>query len=175
MNTKDALSKSEIDKIFLKLCAAISEIKSAKEAAELLRDLISYPEAKMIAKRLKIAEMILAGKGYAEIREELKVSFGTIARVQEWLNISGEGYRKAVARTKRAVISNNLPTENFGAWRDIKRRYPMYFWPELLIEGLIKNANEKQKRKINEVLREMNKAKIKTPLFKKISKLMRYR
>src|SRR6266567_4047356 len=94
------LSKKEIDKILYQLCLAIAEIKNPNEAAELLRDLLSYKESEMIAKRLKIADLLVKDYTYQDIEETLKVSATTIARVQEWLQISGEGYKMAIARTK---------------------------------------------------------------------------
>jgi len=166
------LSKEDVGKIFYKLCLAISETKKPEEAASFLRDLLSLQEAEMIAKRLKIAELILKGNSYLDIRKILKVSYGTIARVQEWLKISGEGYRQAVTRTKGKdiEIEKTCSTINLSV---IKRRYPMYYWPEIVLENIIKNANKRQKTKLKRTIREMNKMKKKTDLYKKLSKLIK--
>ena len=101
------LSKKEVEELFYKLSAAISETRSVKEAADFLRDLLSYQEAEMIAKRLKIAEFLVEQKTYAEIKKEIKVSYGTIARVQEWLKLQGDGYRKAIKNTKNTPYEKN--------------------------------------------------------------------
>lgn len=166
------LSKSEVGKLFYKLCLAISEIKKPEEASNLLGDLLSLQEAEMIAKRLKIAELLLGGDSYGEIRKKIKVSYGTIARVQEWLKISGEGYRQAVKRTegKNIEIKNECPTIDLNV---IKRRYPMYYWPEIILENIIKTANQKQKNKLKRIIRDMEKMKEKTDLYKKLNKIIK--
>lgn len=172
MNTIENLYKKDIEKIFYRLCVAMAEMKNPQEAAELLRDLLSYSEVKMIAKRLKIAEMVLAGKTYEDIREELKVGYGKIARVHEWLNLSGNGYRKAVSRMKSKTGEEKDSEFETYHWSILKRKYPMYYWPELLVESLIKNANDRQRKNIESVMKELNKTKIKTALHKRISRLM---
>lgn len=173
------LSKREIGTIFNQFCVAISEINDPKEAAVFLQDLLSYQEASMIAMRLKIAEFLIAGESYEDIREKIKVGYGTIARVQEWLKISGEGYRKAVGSRKfRAAGSENNSRsvdDDFSPHGNLKRRYPMYYWPELVLESIVKNSNEKQKKKIRDVIDQMDKMKQKTELYKKLKKLVNYK
>jgi len=165
------LSKKEIDKMFYKLCCAISEMKTAKEAAEFLRDIISYPEAEMIAKRFKIAEMLDEGRKYEYIKEKLKVSYGTIARVQEWLNVSGEGYRNALKKTKNEKVEweKSFDAKECGI-TSIKKRFPLYYWPEIVLENIVANMNFKQKQKIKGVLKEMGKMKEKNELYKRLKK-----
>jgi TrpR-related protein YerC/YecD len=166
------LSKSEVGKLFYKLCLAISEIKKPEEAASLLGDLLSLQEAEMIAKRLKIAELLLDGDSYNDIKEKIKVSYGTIARVQEWLKISGEGYRQAVKRTKNKniEIKNECPTIDLNV---IKKRYPMYYWPEIVLENIIKTASKRQKNKLKSIIESMKKMKEKTDLYKKLNKIIK--
>jgi len=172
---KAKLSRDEVEKIFFRLCFAIAEMKSPKEVAEFIRDILSFQEAEMVAKRLMIAEMILKNCSYDEIRSKLKVSNGTISRVQVWLKLSGEGYRRAINLTERKKFEGNMPIEKFSEWNSIKKRYPMYFWPQLLLEELIQNSSKRQKDKIKNVLREIEKSKKKTALFKRIAKIINYR
>ncbi len=169
------LSKKEIEKILFQLCLAISEIKDPNEAAELLRDLLSYQESEMIAKRLKIAEHLINGSTYGEIEEQLLVSSSTIARVQEWLKISGEGYQKAIARTKQKIktISSSEHSMADKDWGSIKRRFPSYYWPDLLLENIIANSSRRQKEKIKTVIIELEKSKEKTELYHKLKKLIK--
>lgn len=168
------LSKKEVDKILYQLCLAISEIKDPNEAAELLRDLLSYQELEMIAKRLKIAELLVAGNTYGEIEENLLVSSSTIARVQEWLKISGEGYQKAIVRTKKKINQNNAEQQVFVGenWGSIKKRFPAYYWPELLLENIVANSTNKQKERIKTVINSLEKSKEKTELYHKLKKLI---
>src|SRR3990167_1666437 len=94
------LTKSQTQELIVDLCEAIALTGSSNEAAELLTDLLGKQELEMIAKRLRIAELLLEERTYEEIREALKTSGSTIARVQVWLQQSGEGYRKIIERTK---------------------------------------------------------------------------
>lgn len=167
----DRLPKEEVEKIFYKLCLAICEMKNTQEAAEFLRDLLSYQEAEMVAKRLRIAEMILQNKTYEEIKQNLKVGSGKIARVQEWLKISGEGYRRAIERTVE-VCDGDISLEKAGEWQLIKKKYPAYFWPEMLLENVMKSSGVRQREKIRSAIREMKKMKEKTALYRKINRIM---
>lgn len=169
------LSKKEIEKLFYKLCVIISTTNKIEDAAKLLRDLLSFTEAEMIAKRIKIAEMLLEDFTYRDIVKKIKVSHGTIFKVQEWLKISGEGYRKAIRKTKGKELKKTSNFDNYNPedWMSMKRRFPMYYWPEILLENLIATSNKKQKNKIESVLKQMDKMKNKDSLHKRIEKIMK--
>jgi TrpR-related protein YerC/YecD len=171
---KTKLSRQEVEKIFYRFCLAISELPNIQEVASFLRDLLSYQEAEMIAKRLRIAELLLDGDKYEEIMEKIKVSAGTIARVQEWLKMSGSGYRKAVEQVKKKYKDDIGKSKNFGNWSSIKKRYPIYYWPEILLEDIIKSANKKQKDKFKRVVHEMENMKDKRELYLGLKKLIKY-
>ena len=172
-NSKKSTNKKSQGEMFYKLCSAVSKIKRPEEIASFLSDLLTANEVKMISKRLKIAEMILDEFSYQEIKEELGVGDGTIARIQEWLNISGEGYRKAVEITKGKdmVKEDDYFKSNYN---NIKKKYPMYYWPEIVLENIIKNSNQKQKDEIRRVVEQMDKMKEKTDLYKKLKKMTKY-
>ncbi|MDH4330093.1 MAG: YerC/YecD family TrpR-related protein [Candidatus Moranbacteria bacterium] len=172
MSNSKKLSKEEIGEIFYKLSLAVSKTKKVDEAVALLRDLLSIKEVEMIAKRLKIAELLLDNHSYEDIREALGVGYGTISRVQEWLNISGDGYRLAVNRVKNKGFDfeNDCPVVDLNS---IKKRYPMYYWPEIVLENIVKNSNKKQKDKLRRVITEMDKMKEKNELFRKLKNLIK--
>lgn len=166
------LPKREVEKIFYYLCLAISQISDTKEAAEFLRDILSYQEAEMIAKRLKIAELLLKNHTYEEIRSILKVSPITIARVQEWLKLSGEGYRKIIARAKYND-HNDQKNKEVGTWRALKKKYPSYFWPEVILEEIIRSAGKRQRERMQKVIDEMGKMERKRDIYKKLQNILR--
>ena len=171
MANANSLPRKEVNQLYYKLCLAISKTKRVEEAADFLRDLLSYPEAEMIAKRLKIAELLLERNSYDDIRQELKVGYGTIARVNEWLKISGDGYRETVKKikNKELKVKKELPTIELNT---IKKRYPMYYWPEIVLENIIKTANKRQKEKLERITKQMEKMKKKTDLYRKLKKLL---
>lgn len=166
------LSKKEVDKILYQLCLALSEIKDPNEAAEFLRDLLSYKESEMIAKRLKIAELLIKDYTYKNIEEVLKVSATTIARVHEWLQISGEGYQKAIERTNEKTKSTTQNIE-FENWGTLKKKFPTYYWPEILLENIVVSANKRQRAQINAVIKKLDESKEKPEIYKRLKKLMK--
>jgi len=168
------MTRRESEELFYKLSVVIAETDKVDDAARLLRDLLSVTEVEMIAKRIKIAEMLLDKATYKEINEVLKTSSSTILKVQEWLNTSGSGYRKIIKKTKGRNLRNDTPLSTYdsSAWADLKRQLPAYFWPQILLENIIKNSSKKQKARIKTVLKQMNKMEEKNPLYDRIDKIM---
>lgn len=75
----------------------IADIKSPKEAKTLLADLLSPNELTALAKRLAIAYWVTKGRGFSNIKGNLKVSSATIAQVQEKAKDS-PGFRLALEK-----------------------------------------------------------------------------
>lgn len=148
---KSKLSQKETQQMIMDLCAALASLHNTKEAAQLLTDLLGQQELEMIARRLKIADMLLKDQTYEEIRMALKASNGAIARVHTWLRESGEGYRMALERTNQKRESINKADEPVKL-SSMKRKYPMYFWPQIILEHWVKSSNQKEKLRMKEVL-----------------------
>jgi len=150
------LSKKERQELLITLCEALATVRKRDEAAQFLTDLLSPQELEMLAKRLAIAKHLIDGKTYDFIRGILKVSHNTIARVNAWLTLSGSGFRLVIERTKNITQKDSSKEfeEKYDpySWQNIKRRYSMYFWPQLLIEEIIKKFNEKEKQKLFSIL-----------------------
>lgn len=151
------LSSQERKELFLDLCSAIAKLQTPKEVADALTDLLSAKEVETIAKRLQIAAYLAEGKDYHTIRSLLKVGFSTIARVNTWLNLSGEGFKIMLSRKKKQDKDTNIEDrfDPYG-WHNIKRRYSMYFWPELLLGEFIKKANQKEKEKMERIFEKLD-------------------
>ena len=165
-NRSSRLPPDEYQDLMIYFCQALSSLKNTKEAAKFLTDLLSAQEAEMLAKRLKIAVLLAQGKKYDEIRKELKVGFSTIARVNVWLNLSGEGFRMVIGRTPEIEKKKIDPQEmyNFYSRRNVLRRA---HWPIYVIEELIEESDQKQREKIFTILQSMEG---KSKLFKDINK-----
>lgn len=165
-NQSSRLPTKEYQELMIYFCQALSSLKNTKEAAKFLTDLLSAQEAEMLAKRLKIAKRLAEGKKYDEIRQELKTGLATIARVNTWLNLSGEGFRMVIQRTPEIKEKHSDPQEmyNFYSRRNVLRRYN---WPIYAIEELIEESDKKQREKIFSILQSME---TKSKLFKDINK-----
>ena len=168
---KSKLSKEEQENLLMDLCDAISSIKDSKEAAGFLKDLLSPQEAEMLAKRIKIAEMLLNGYSYNTICDYLKVGEGTISRVSEWLKVTGDGYRLVVQRLKEKRKERKTKERYESEFEKFKRSRHILFWPELIIKDLIKNSDINHKDKIK-IMKSFQEMKLKPELYKKIRKGM---
>ncbi len=163
------LPREEREELLIELCEALVSVKNSQEAAQLLTDLLSSQEAEMIAKRLKIAHFLILGKTYEDIKKNLKVSDNTISRVNSWLNLSGEGYRLVISRRKKQREEDHDGEGRDYSWRYVKRKYPTYFWPQLVLEEIVKNANKKQKERLISTLSQLDK---KSRLYKDLKKVL---
>jgi TrpR-related protein YerC/YecD len=166
--SRSKLSKESEQELLLDFCDIISSIKDPNEAAKFLRDLLSPQEIEMLAKRIKVAELLIDKWSYNKIKEYLKVGESTIARVNEWLKLTGDGYRLVIERLKKHRKERIVNVKrNIGDFEKLKRRFPIYFWPELLSKDIIRELKIKNKDRIFE---ELEKIKDKPELYKDIQK-----
>jgi TrpR-related protein YerC/YecD len=164
------LTKEEREELIIRFCSAVSQIKNVAEAANFIQDIMSRQEAEMLAKRLKIAELLIAGNKYAEICSALKVSASTISRVYEWLKQSGAGYRLVLERMKKDTFLKEKKQKRVpDCWDSIKRKYPLYFWPQIVLDEIIKSAKEKDKNRLRMIIRKMDK---KNALYKQLNQAL---
>lgn len=164
---KSNLPKREQEVLILDLGNAFVNCKNIKETAYFLQDLLTRKEIHFLSKRLAIAKLLLNGKTYEEIEAELSVSHSTVAKIASWLSERGDGFREIISKLPK---QQEIGWKEFSDWDRIKRRYSLYFWPELLLEELIKSANKRQKEHISNVLKNLDK---KSELHKRIEKLLR--
>lgn len=144
------LTSTKRKELILNLCHAIVVLNSPFEVADALANLLTPKEIETISKRLQIAEYLVAGKDYEFIRKSLSVGYSTIARVNTWLNLSGEGFKIMLSRKKPIKKEENVEDNRLDPydWHNVKRRYSLYFWPQLLLEEFLKRADKKEKEKI---------------------------
>lgn len=167
------LATEDQQKLLLELCHALVVVKRPEEAANLLIDLFSKQEIEMVAKRLKIAKLLIQEKTYSQIGGELKVSPQTISRVNVWLGQSGVGYRLVIERAKDVVVPAYRSIDKSSDWKKIQRRYPMYFWPQILLEEVVRNANNRQRTKLLNTLKVLRKSGEKNKVFGQIEKALK--
>ncbi len=168
---RSKISINERQKLLEEFCEALSVLKNPQEIMNFITDLLTKQEIIMLAKRIKIAKLLIEGKDYRDIEGSLRVSHGTIAKVNYWLLESGEGFRAVAERTKKEKpkppSSWDLAMED---WRKMRRRYPLMFWPQLLIEDIIKAMNKRQRDKIRQAIRKLDH---KSNLYKQINRILK--
>lgn len=130
------------------LWTSIAQLETREETKKFFKDLLSESESIMLARRIEIAKLLMEGKSYDAIAQELKVGMDTINRVQRWLISGSGGYEKAINGFKRELnrrfskskIVDKKEPYTFG-W--IKQKYPFHF---LLFNLLSNNKNSKTKK-----------------------------
>lgn len=164
----DKLSKEEQESLVFDLVHAFVQAQNVGEAVLFLQDLLTKAEMKILGKRLRIAKLLLMGMTYEEINKNLHVSHATVAKIAAWLAERGDGFRKIIEKLPKQKKEKQWV--DYSDWDKFKRRYSLYFWPELLLEEVIKQANLKQKQRIKDVLERLEQ---KSQLHKQIEKLLR--
>ncbi|MBI4054301.1 MAG: TrpR-like protein YerC/YecD [Candidatus Doudnabacteria bacterium] len=99
--SRKPLSAGELKEIENQFWNAISKLKSPSEIKLFFLDLLTHTERKMLSKRLQIARMLLREESYMAIRKRLHVTDITIAKINNWLNSFGDGYRLAVEKLEK--------------------------------------------------------------------------
>ncbi len=165
----ERLSRKEQESLLFDLVHATVQARSVEEAVLFLQDLLTRSEISLLSKRLRIAKLLIKGATYGEIEENLNVSHSTIAKIAAWLTERGEGFRNIISKIPKEPEPKDLA--DISDWDRIKRRHGLYFWPELLLEEIIKSANKKQKERISSILDRMEE---KSELHAKIEKLLKY-
>lgn len=171
-NKLEKNTKQQKDEWILDLINAFAMCNSLEKVVIFLQDLMTKSELKMLSRRLHIAKLLLEGYNYREIQESMHVSHATVAKVAAWLSERGEGFRETIGKLPKKKGARD-PLD-ITEWSRLKKRYPMYFWPELLLEEIVKSANKRQKEKMLKVLNQLDKTvDEKSRLNQQIEKLLR--
>lgn len=167
------LSRLEKESIILELIEAFVNCKTIEEAAMFTQDLLTESELSFISRRLRIAKLLLQNKTYEDIQDSLHVSQTTIAKIAFWLNYRGEGFRNIIKKLPNKIVKNYDPLMQ-SPWTSLKRQYPSYFLPEIIIEQIVKMANKKQRERLSRVVSEVgNSVKAKSQLHRELERLLR--
>ena len=157
MKKYSQISNKEKGDLLQEFCEAISVLNNPEEIMNFITDLLTKQETIMVARRIKIAKMPISGESYQDIKNSLKVGLGTISKINQWLLESGYGFRIIARRTKKEK-SKKIETESEPSeLQKLKRRYPIMFWPQLLIKDINKTMNKKQKDRIKRSLKNLDR------------------
>jgi TrpR-related protein YerC/YecD len=163
----DKLSPSDHEDLLRDLVNAFSSLKTPTEAALFVQDLLTEREVTNLSKRLRIAKLFLEGKKYEEIEKELHTSHGTVAKIGAWLAEKGEGFRLIIQRLPKKQKVKDW--REYSQWDKLKRRYPSHFWPEMLLEEIVRSANKKEKERLSNVLKNLGQ---KSSMHKKLQEIL---
>lgn len=102
--SKDKVNQHLKAEVFRTLHQLFADIKDPQEVKEVLSSFLSEAEHTTIAKRVAIAYWLDKGRGYDNIKNNLKVSSATIASVQSTLEKTG--VKAALSRMKAEEWAN---------------------------------------------------------------------
>lgn len=99
--SKRQLPNDVKERMFDVFFESIAKISNPNDVKKFFLSLLGPVEQTMLAKRLAIAVLLQKGYSYETIKDTLKVSAETIARVNLSINFEQEGYGIAVKRILR--------------------------------------------------------------------------
>lgn len=123
------LSPQEQRRLLDRFFVAATSLGSFEEIKNFFKDLLHPQEIAMLARRLKIAEMLLGKETYDEISRRMGVGYTTIAKVHRWVNAKRGGYRIVVERLKKfdsRQLRRDLKESKTlrPGWERVKKIYP---------------------------------------------------
>lgn len=120
---------------------AFTLAKDKEEIRELLKGLLTHTEVKMLAKRIQIAKMLLEGFDYQSIKQTVKVTDPTVARISNRLEENGAGLIKSVKRLQKLELSIKSKYGPPG----LKEKYPQYFALDQLLSQLSQEIKQRKR------------------------------
>ena len=137
--SKKFLAKDIEGRIYEIFLRAVAEVKTQNEVEKFLNNLLSAAEKVMLAKRLSIAFLLFKNYDQRSICKTLKVSLGTVNRVNNELKLEGEGYRQVISKIVQMeklgeflqkiddAIASAMPPkgQNWSEWRSKKWKEKM--------------------------------------------------
>lgn len=142
----DKLTKTDYENLTFDLINAFALVKNPDDSALLLHDLLTKSEIKNLAKRLRIAKLLLSEIKQEDIVDELHCSFATITKVKIWLDEGGEGLKKVIQKLPKRMSKPSVP-----------RTYPQPNLPHILIAAVQELGYGKQKKRVEKFLDSLEK------------------
>ncbi len=113
----DKLPPQEEKNLIFDLINAFTLTRNPVDTALLMQDLLTEKEVRNLAKRLRIAKLIISGQTTQEIVNNLHCSFATISKVRMWLNNAGEGLKKVIEKLpqrRKTYKPKRIPGVGYG-------------------------------------------------------------
>ena len=113
--------------------SAIETLKTKKEINNFFKDLLTPDEAIMLARRLRVAALLMSGKTVREIIEIMGVGSTTVRSVTKWLNRGFGGYSNVVSKLNQYQKSNKkisrkkIESDMGFTFDSLRKKYPAHF------------------------------------------------
>jgi len=160
------LPEEEKNELLKKFYTAIASLNSYIEISNFFKDLLQADETVMLARRLKVAQLLEEGHTYEDISKKMGVGYDTISRVNHWRQYGRKGYQNVVENLKRLEkreegrrIHREKLYDQFS-WASFEKKYNLTNQESIdeTIFQLQNLANKlKKKRSLKKALRKIQK------------------
>lgn len=96
------MDRSNDRRLTKQLCEVIASLNNAEETALFLRDLCTEKEIEYMAQRVEAAILLMRGKTYQEVTEQISISSATLTRVSKCVKAKRGYFRVLGKRAKQA-------------------------------------------------------------------------
>ncbi|MDJ1121092.1 YerC/YecD family TrpR-related protein [Olsenella sp. YH-ols2217] len=106
---------SALDSDLKLLAAAMAVVNTRQEAIALLSDLCTPREVTEMARRLRVARLLSAGRTYTQVQQATGASSTTVSRVSRTLASGQGGYAPVVKALDLEDDDRGAPNQQLGA------------------------------------------------------------
>ena len=101
--------EKQLDLVF-DLINAFRLLANPLDTSLFIQDLFTADEIRILAKRLRIAKLLLKDYTQKQVVDEVKCSYATVTKVKSWLDQKGDGLKKIIAKLpEKYPLPSNLP------------------------------------------------------------------
>lgn len=122
------ISKKEKSELLDELYFVVEFLKSKEQIKNFFKDILTKSEEVMLARRIRIARMLLEGNSCIQISRKLKTGLDTITKVQKWLKDGFGDYVKSLEKlSKKEQWRKTRYDADPNSLQGLANRYPLYF------------------------------------------------
>lgn len=93
------MEKRKSEELVPELYETILRLKTQEDCAAFFSDLCTYKELEQMAQRLAAAKLLLEGKTYVQVIDEVEISSATLSRVSRCIRYS-DGYQRVLEQNR---------------------------------------------------------------------------
>jgi TrpR-related protein YerC/YecD len=120
------ISKKEKDELLNELYFIINQLNTKEQIVNFFKDILTKSEEVMLARRIRIARMLLEGESCIQISRKLKTGLDTITKVQKWLKDGLGDYVKLLNKISKKTQQKNKDIDP-NSLQGLANRFPLYF------------------------------------------------
>ena len=139
------ISKKEKDELLNELYFMVDSLKTKEQIINFFKDILTKSEEVMLARRIKIARMLLEGESYLQISRKLKTGLDTITKVQKWLKDGFGNYVKSLEKMNNKEQQKTRDIDP-NSLQGLANRYPLYFGLTNTILKTLKGKNRAENK-----------------------------